>query len=90
MKHSTYTNQGYGRASKYSPIKRDTTPSRYGNGMGSNLVGGNSINNLPVSSTYHPPATTRTSIRTYSSPMYEGQIQNGQSYIPPPSDYRMA
>lgn len=92
MRHSTYSNnQGYGRGSKYSPIKRDTTPSRFGVGTNSNMNGGNSINNLPVSSTYHPPATTRTGMRTHSSPFYDGQqMQNGQSYVPPPSDYRMA
>ena len=55
------------------------------------MNGGNSINNLPVSSTYHPPGSTRTGMRTYSSQLYDGQhMQNGQLYVPPPSDYRMA
>lgn len=58
--------------------------------MGSNINGNNSINNLPVSSTHHPPATTRTGMRTISSPFHEGQMQNGQSYISPTNDYRMA
>ena len=65
MKHSAYTNnEGYGRNSKYSPIKRDTTPSKLNIGrnqlnVSNNVQGGN---NTPLSS--------RNRVRTFTSPVY--------------------
>ncbi len=55
MKHSTYTNQNYGRNSKYSPAKRDITPNRL-------QVASNNQNNGQL--------TSRSRIRTYTSPIY--------------------
>lgn len=55
MKHSTFTIQNYGKNSKYSPAKRDTTPNRL-------QVGNSNANNGQL--------TSRSRIRTYTSPVY--------------------
>ena len=83
MKNSAYTNQNYGRQSKYSPAKRDTTPNRL-------QVGSSAINN--------GAPTSRSRIRTYTSPVYENDNNNNQnqplqsysSQKHQQQDYRMA
>jgi hypothetical protein len=77
LKHSTYTSQNYGRQSKYSPVKRETTPNRL-QVASSTLIGGQN---------------SRSRVRTYTSPLYEnGSQQQIPAYNiqPPQQEYRMA
>jgi len=95
LKHSTYTNQNYGRQSKYSPAKRDTTPNRLQVGSGVNP-------NTPNNNNNNGAQTSRSRIRTYTSPVYENNNPpaqmmqqssmnyNQQQGYHPQSDYRMA
>lgn len=67
LKHSTYTSQGYGRSSKYSPAKRDITPNRL------NIV------NSQQQGQNNGGLTPRSRVRTYTSPVYDNQPQQTQS-----------
>ncbi len=88
MKHSTYTNnEGYGRNSKYSPIKRestptkrDITPNKLNSGRNQPSMNNVQNNNIPMNS--------RSRIRTYTSPVY--QNENTGKFHNPGQDYRMA
>ena len=78
LKHSTYTSQGYGRSSKYSPAKRDITPNRL------NIVNSQQGQN-------NGGLTPRSRVRTYTSPVYENHPQQTRSTMYPPQDnYRIA
>lgn len=85
MRHSVYANNDqYGKNSKYSPIKRDTTPNRMSSGR--NPLNLNINTNLPVNT--NAPLSSRNRVKTYtSSPVYEGTHTG--NYNNSPQDYRM-